>query len=206
MASAQLQSISTMLITIDSIFSFTPLDSNGNIISGGRVLYWPEVFEQMTFVPKNAIANGPCVGCLPMPFVSSRAGFDGFSVPISKLFALSPAYGYAFTCAYSFTLRGQASQNSLAGHHKKMTLQTVVNATTDPGFVGTLSGAFIVTQTITVEKDAPLTSGTTLAVMGVAAAIITVVVAASILFVRYSINARKTKGFDQVAGDDSTSG
>jgi hypothetical protein len=146
MVEAQLQSISTLEMTINTNFRFIPLDGAGAVLTGKPIIYWREAFAVMTYVPKNAKASGFCVNCDLLPSVANSPAFDGFSIPVSKLEELSPAQGYAFECDYAFTLRGQQSQNSLNSNRRKFKVMQVLNTTSDPGYTGSMSTTFTITH------------------------------------------------------------
>jgi len=176
MATPQLQALSTLLITLDGSFAFTPLDRSGRAV--GSVLHWNDVFTLMTFMPKQSLNLNFCSTskCALLPVSSNNGGFDGFSIPVATLMSLAPgAAGFSFNTDCAFTLTGQASQNSLhsvqfslaasgsqhsshshtqSGKHDRTHTRMQAVNTEASTYTGQIMGAFII-------RDAVLATGNT---------------------------------------------
>jgi hypothetical protein len=142
-----IRSIASLQITLNEVFSLTPLDANGNVIAGGRVLYFPDVFPYMTYAPDAAIVGNLCnpLACYAVPATVNNSAYDGFSIPVMTLRALSPANGYAITVDYTFTLPTptiSANQGLLSHHdHTKLESRKLLQ-TTGPDTSTIKSGQF----------------------------------------------------------------
>lgn len=123
--SASLQSVATLYIQLDSSLTITPLDVYANPIVGGKVLAWTDISTYLTYVPKLYQNSVGCVGCLSVPALLGQTAYDGFSIPVTTLRTLSPAFGYSITIDYYYTLpQPSYNTNNLLNHTPVMKLQS----------------------------------------------------------------------------------